>query len=530
MKIGLIYIRQSRTEEGTTSPEVQEDTIRALPEMVSCDDVTVYRDLDASGGRLAGRKAFVQFIERIERSNVRQPMIVAAYDQSRCFRNTLDAMNFYAVVESHPWIEVRFVHGRFDRTATGEFSYSVIAAAHSMERRMVGERIKDTYARKNRRGQATGMPPYGYRRSGSGEMVIADDEASKVRSIFRDYAAGQSARTISARLNLSGLRNPRSRSNGLGWVPDTIVDIVQNVAYIGKTYSVSRARREGDLIDASWSAIIGQELFDAAERQLKRNRRGGGWTPDRARNYVFQGLLQCDRCGRPMRAKTNYSAFYYACRNDVALVQQCPSARSSVREEHLLPWADHLFERLEALTPEGFRQAVKGSGRVSQSPDALAQIDRTLERNRKLFSWSHISESEYQSEHLRLTGLRAEIEADLRDYAPPIPIEGILDAWRSSDVVTRRSLLTTLFEALVVRDGEITECIPRADRAVEVHALIGAALGGEEDASAIASDEQAFVSGCGKGGIRTLEGELTPYPLSRRALSTTQPPPRSEGS
>ena len=449
MKIGLIYIRQSRTEEGTTSPEVQEDSIRALPEMQSCDEITVYRDLDASGGRLAGRNGYEQLIDRIGLSRKAEPFIVAAYDQSRCFRNTQDALNFFAAVEKQPWIDVRFVHGRFDRTPTGEFSYSVLAAAHSMERRMVGERIGDTYRRKNKHGLATGMPPYGYRRSPKGDLLVVDHEATTVRLVFSAYAAGQSARNIAERLNISGPAKSRSRSSGLGWVPDTIVDMVQNVAYIGKTYSVSRARREGELIEAAWPPIIDQDLFDAAERHLVRNRRGGGWTVDRARNYVFQGLLRCANCGRPMRAKTNYSAFYYACRNDVAMTQQCPGARASVREERLLPWADHLFERLDALTPGGFRDAVSGSNRVRQSPDAVAQIDRTLERNRKLFAWGHIADSEYQREHERLTELRAELEADLKDFEPPIVIEGILDAWRTSDVITRRNLLTALFDAMV---------------------------------------------------------------------------------
>jgi DNA invertase Pin-like site-specific DNA recombinase len=530
MKIGLIYIRQSRTEVGTTSPEVQEDLIRTLPDVRSCEQIDVYRDLDSSGGKLAGRKAFVQFIERIEKSRRGEQLTVAAYDQSRCFRNTQDALNFYAVVESHPWVDVQFVHGRFDRTATGEFSYSVIAAAHSMERRMVGERIKDTYLRKNKLGLPTGMPPYGYRRGEKGEFSICDEEAGTVLRIFNLYASGKSAREIAATLNAAGPVNPRSRSKGLGWVPDTIVDIVQNVAYVGLTYSISRGRREGALLEAAWPSIVDRDQFEAVRRQLGRNRRGGGWTLNRARDYVFQGILRCAVCGRRMRAKTNYSSFYYACRNDVALTEQCPGARASVREKRLLPWAERLFERLDALTPDGFREAVKGSGRIPQSPEAVPQIDGTLDRQRKLYLWGHITEAEYQREYERLTSLKADLQADTNQLQPPIAIDGVLDAWRTGDVITRRSLLIALFDSLYVQDGQIRDYVPRSDRAIEVHGLINAALGGQDHLPSQPEDERLFVSSGGKGGIRTLEGELTPYPLSRRALSTTQPPPRSEGS
>jgi DNA invertase Pin-like site-specific DNA recombinase len=530
MKIGLIYIRQSRTEVGTTSPEVQEESIRRLSGIQSSDDVIVLSDLDSSGGQVTGREGYLQLIDRIRNSRKDETLVVAAYDQSRCFRNLQDALNFFAEVEKRSWIEVQFVHGSFDRTATGEFSYSVLAAAHSMERRMVGERIKDTYRRKNQLGLATGMPPYGYRRGADGRLLIEDDEAATVRWAFSLYASGKSAREIAATLNAAGRDHPRSRSGGLGWVPDTIVDIVQNVAYIGLTYSLSRARREGALIEAAWPSIVEKDQFEAVKRQLERNRRGGGWTLNRARDYVFQGILRCAVCGRPMRAKTNYSAFYYACRNDVALTEQCPGARSSVREERLLPWAERLFEYLDALTPAGFREAVKGSGRIPQSPDALPQIDGTLERQRKLFLWGHISEAEYQREYDRLTSLKADLQADTSELQPPIAIDGVLGAWRTGDVVTRRSLLAALFDHLYVQDGQIRDYVPRSDRAIEVHSLINAALRGQEHIPSKPEDERLFVSSGGKGGIRTLEGELTPYPLSRRALSTTQPPPRSEGS
>ena len=176
-------------------------------------------------------------------------------------------------------------------------------------------------------------------------------------------------------------------------MPDTVIDLLQNVAYIGCTYSLSRARREGELIPAQWSPIVGRDLFEQAQAVLRRNRRvsRGSVRP----HYAFSRLLVCGECGRPLRASTNYGLSYYACRRDLAPEARCPATRRGVREDGLLAWADALFQRLDALAPEGFSEAVAGAlSQPQQSPEALAQIDTTMERLRKLYLWQHVSEPE----------------------------------------------------------------------------------------------------------------------------------------
>jgi hypothetical protein len=194
------------------------------------------------------------------------------------------------------------------------------------------------------------MPPYGYRRSGD-TLEPVDGEAAVVRRLFEDYATGRfSSRDLAARLNAEGVVKPGSRSGGLGWVPDTVVDLLRNVAFTGKTYSLSRSRREGRIIDAAWPAIVESEVFDRVQAVLANNRMAGRGGPRHGatRSYVFSGLLLCEACGRPMRAITDRSSRYYYCRRDVTADQKCSGAARGVREARLLPWATHLFERIDA--------------------------------------------------------------------------------------------------------------------------------------------------------------------------------------
>src|SRR6266851_4100881 len=228
----LIYVRQSRHKEGerTVSPEVQEQQCRALPAAATCDQIEIFSDLDVSGGKLKGRKAFLALIDRVKGGGV---SVVAAYDQSRAFRNTSDALDFYALMEKRPEIEVVFVHGRFDRSPAGEFTYTTLAAAHAMERRMTGEKIRDAYRYATQRGEMVGQVPGGYIRNADGSISVDEDVAPTVRRIFDLYATGRfTARDIAQRFNAERVpRLPRSR--GAAWHWHSIAEILRNVAYAG---------------------------------------------------------------------------------------------------------------------------------------------------------------------------------------------------------------------------------------------------------------------------------------------------------
>lgn len=271
--IALIYVRQARHKEGerTVSPEVQEQQCRALPAVAACDQIEVFSDLDVSGGKLKGRKAFLALIDRLKGGGV---SVVAAYDQSRGFRNTSDALDFYALMEKRAEIDVVFVHGRFDRSPASEFTYTTLAAAHAMERRMTGEKIRDAYRYATRRGEMVGQVPGGYVRSPDGSIAVDEDVAPIIRRIFDMYASGRfTARDIARRLNAEGVpKLPRSR--GAAWHWHSIAEILRNVAYGGKAYSESRRRGgHGQLIPAAWPAIVSDQPGPRPERS--QNDAGG---------------------------------------------------------------------------------------------------------------------------------------------------------------------------------------------------------------------------------------------------------------
>lgn len=441
--------------------------------MASCDQIEVFSDLDVSGGKLKGRKAFLALVDRVKVGGV---SVVAAYDQSRGFRNTSDALDFYALMERRPETQVVFVHGRFDRSPAGEFTYTTLAAALAMERRMTGEKIRDAYRYATQRGEMVGQVPGGYTRNADGTISIDEDVAPTIRRIFEIYATGRfTARDIARRFNAESVpKLPRSR--GAAWHWHSIAEILRNVAYAGMAFSESRRRGgRGNLIPAAWPALVSDGLWRTAQAIAQRRvGRGGRRTPGaREFPYAFKGLLRCS-CGERLHGagKTNHKGAYYACRHGREKLVACNEPW--VREDEVAPWARALLVELERLKPADFARRIDlmSSNPIADSRGAIESIDRSLERLNQLFLWGHWDEARYTAERERPEGMRKDLQTAEEPERVDPKLSGLVDAWDAGDGVTRRELLATLFSDIHISQGRVRGYTPRPDRHAQVIRLI----------------------------------------------------------
>ena len=478
----LIYIRQSRNKdyERTASPEVQEQACRELDAVKACQQVIVFTDLDVSGGKTKRRQQWLALRDRLETSTKDDGIVLALYDQSRAFRNTADALELYVLLESKPWIDVAFVHGRFDRSPAGEFTYTAMAAAHAMERRMTAEKIRAAKNFRSAQGEAVGPLPAGYKWviDGKNKTVEIDEEVAPiVRRLFEEYATGRyGSRVLAHRLNAEGAILPANTGakelRGLGRYGDTVMQVLSNIAYTGRTYAISRRHRTGAIIDAQWPALIEPELWNAVQRQRELNRRTRRTDPATIakRNYVFQGLLRC-KCGRFLTVQTMKGHAYYRCRGGDA-PDRCTA--KGVKEAAVLPWARTVMERLEAAAPDAARdRAMSLSKEQSAAPSALKSVEDSLARTDFMYlSAKRLTEEQYLAEVERLTQIRTELLNVFEPQAAPLDFTGVLGAWDSGDPLVRRQLLGEVFDAIDIEDGMVVAYLPRADRSAEVSLLL----------------------------------------------------------
>jgi hypothetical protein len=128
---------------------------------------------------------------------------------------------------------------------------------------------------------------------------------------------------------------------------------------------------------------------------------------------------------------------------------------------------------------------------------------------RKLFTWGHISEADYMREVERLTATRDELRGAVV-VRPKLRLDGISELWERSNAAERRALLAEFFDRLIVKDGEIVNYVPRADRVTEVIDSVGRAIPDgvihnvpTEYAWRAKGRPRKNGSKSGKGGIRT---------------------------
>ncbi|MEI9431878.1 recombinase family protein [Mesorhizobium sp. Cs1299R1N3] len=146
-------------------------------------------------------------------------------------------------------------------------------------------------------------------------------QADVVRRIFREFAAGQSARTIAAGLNKEGIPSPFGGAWGASTINGNLKrrsGFLYNEAYIGllvfnriqmrkdpetgKRISRPNPPETWQVVEVPHLRIIDDELWDAV--QARKKLYGGMKLHHRRRpKHMFSGLVRCGHCGASYTVK-----------------------------------------------------------------------------------------------------------------------------------------------------------------------------------------------------------------------------------
>jgi site-specific DNA recombinase len=244
----------------------------------------------------------------------------------------------------------------------------------------------------------------------TGERRINDAEAKVVRRIFREYAAGQSPRTIALGLNRDGIAGPRGR----GWGASTIngnaargTGILNNQAYIGKLIwnklryvkdpetrkRRSKANKAEAVIekDVPHLRIVERDLWDAVKQRQAEvmlgplGARTKPWDRRRPR-YLLSGMIKCGACGG---GYVQISKTHLGCatsRNKGTCDNRLGISRQALERTILDGLKTHLMD--PALFKEFCAEFIKEVNRLRQDQAAqrsgleveLARIDRRIRK------------------------------------------------------------------------------------------------------------------------------------------------------
>ena len=328
-----------------------------------------YDDGGFSGGSM-DRPALQRLLSDVQAGSVD---VVVVYKVDRLTRSLADFAKLVELFDAHSVSFVSVTQAFNTTTSMGRLTLNVLLSFAQFEREVTSERIRDKIAASKRRGLwVGGMVPLGYE-SRDKKLVINEEEAERVRLIFRRYLELASLGKLMEELRERGIvTKVRHLSNGrtIGGIPFTrgsLAYLLRNRFYIGEV------RYRGEVCLAQHTAILDRELFEGVQQTLASQHRGTARARGRS-GALLMGRLYDDAGNRMTPAHANKGGVRYRYYVSAALSQGRPAGsvtRVSARE-------------IEAAVVRALRERYPERDTLDDSTVITGSVDRIMLRDAAL--------------------------------------------------------------------------------------------------------------------------------------------------
>lgn len=275
-------------------------------------------------------------------------------------------------------------------TPAGKLLPGMLAVMSEFESDSIAQRTSDGRDRVARiENRWIGGPtPYGFLIDEQKQLIVKENEASVIRSIFEMCVrANMGAQRIADRLNAEGIpyastgpRAAKSHKQKVAalWHSVAVADILRNPLYSGRASYYARSKAGRQLVYRSVRAIVTPATFAAARRVVEARR---NWSSSHAKyDYLLRGLVVCGRDGRNLIGRKWYGKGDGRGHNTLPIYycQHCPPGdRPIIPESTLLDtlWADvldFLSHPDETLSAMARSEAEAGTAEDRAERDLLA--------------------------------------------------------------------------------------------------------------------------------------------------------------
>jgi DNA invertase Pin-like site-specific DNA recombinase len=227
-----------------------------------------YDDGGLSGGTL-DRPALQLLLADIRSRKVD---VVVVYKVDRLTRSLADFAKLVELFEAHGVSFVAVTQQFNTTTSMGRLTLNVLLSFAQFERELAGERIRDKFAASRRKGMwMGGTIPLGYDVRDR-KLVINQEEADRVRLIFRQYLSIGCVSKLREDLDRRGVRSKQrvltsGRILGGGsFDRGALYHLLQNRVYRGDVV------HKAAVYPGEHEAIVDEELWSAVQDRLTKNR------------------------------------------------------------------------------------------------------------------------------------------------------------------------------------------------------------------------------------------------------------------
>lgn len=236
-----------------------------------------YDDGGFSGGNLE-RPALKRLLADIEAGRVD---VVVVYKIDRLSRSLMDFSRLVEVFDRHNVTFVSVTQSFNTTTSMGRLTLNVLLSFAQFEREVIGERIRDKFAASRRKGMwMGGWAPLGYEVRDR-KLVVNEDDAELVRSIFHRFLKTGSTTILARQLIQEGVRNKYGKLVDKG----ILYKLLVNPVYIGE------AVHKGVTYPGEHTAIIDRKIWDKVQEQFRSNPRKRAGATRAQTPSLLKGLI-----------------------------------------------------------------------------------------------------------------------------------------------------------------------------------------------------------------------------------------------
>jgi site-specific DNA recombinase len=247
---------------------------------------------------------------------------VVVYKVDRLSRSLMDFAKLLALFDQKDVTFVSTTQNFNTTNSMGRLTLNILLSFAQFEREMIAERTRDKMAAARKRGKWLGSrPPYGYLGDhDKKQLVVIEEEAERVRTMFRMYLRLGSVNAVAKRINdLGWMKKGYRAKTGRVTPPRKYRDkdvhtILRNVTYLGKV------EFNGELYEGEHEGIVSEELFARVQSVLSSKACGRGSRRGRNPEYLLQGIAWCGLCDKRItttagRGRNKELYRYYVCSN-----------------------------------------------------------------------------------------------------------------------------------------------------------------------------------------------------------------------
>ena len=266
-----IYTRVS-TDRGLdqefNSLDAQYDAASAYIRSQAHAGWTLIRSRYDDGGYSGGSTDRPDLQRLLDDIRARKIDVIVVYKVDRLTRSLADFAKLVELFDAHGVSFVSVTQQFNTTTSMGRLTLNVLLSFAQFEREVTSERIRDKIGASKRKGLWVGGPlPLGYQMKDD-KIAVVEDEAERVRLIFRRYLELGGVNALVRDLKAKNIRTKtRLRATGvthggIHFERGSLFYLLRNRFYIGEV------NYKGDILPGEQPAIMDRDLFDAVQQKL----------------------------------------------------------------------------------------------------------------------------------------------------------------------------------------------------------------------------------------------------------------------